>query len=230
MAGLLARVSTVGVIVLAAGEGARFGEPKQFQELMQGVRLVDAAVGSAARNSDHVVLVVPPGHDWQGRDVARVVFGGLTRLESVLSGLGSVPEDVDVVMLHDAAHPLAPDRIFSDVIAAIEEGADGAVPFQPVAEVVKWRATDGTLSTVGRDNLGLAQMPMGFRPAALRASHGALAEGQREYKEDSMLLEQMGLRVLAIPGSAQNVHVVTRGDLELARVLAVGLGLSGGGV
>lgn len=221
-------MSTVAVVVLAAGVGARFGEPKQFQELLPGLRLVDAAVESAARNSDHVVLVVPPGHDWRGRSVARVVAGGLTRLESVVSGLDSLPEDVDVVILHDAAHPLAPDRIFSDAIAAIEEGADGAVPFLPAAEVVKRRASDGTLSTVGRDDLGLAQMPMGFRPAALRASHEALAEGFIEYKEDAMLLEQQGLRVVAIPGSSENVHVVSRGDLEIARVLAAGLAMFGG--
>lgn len=208
------------MIVLAAGEGARFGEPKQFLELLPGTRLVDAALESAARSSDFIVLVVPPGHIWRGREVTHVAFGGQTRRESVLSGLESVPEDVEILILHDAAHPLADDRIFSDLVTAIEEGADGAVPFHPVPEVVKRRASDGTLSTVGREGLGLAQMPMAFRYSALRSSHRTPLGDGAEYWEDAMLLEAMGLKVVAVPGSNQNIHVATAADLEVARVLA----------
>lgn len=215
-------MSTIGCIVLAAGEGARFGDPKQFQELLPGVRLVDAAVASAADHSEHVVLVVPQGHDWRGREVSRVVAGGSTRLESVLAGLDAIPDRIDVVIIHDAAHPLASGRLFSDVIAAIDGGADCAVPLYPVADVVKRREDDGTLTTLGRDGLGLAQMPMAFKTAALRQSHDAVRQGAVGYREDSMLLEALGFRVVATPGESSNIHVVTTADLEHARTLAAG--------
>lgn len=213
-------MSTVGCIVLAAGEGTRFGEPKQFEELLPGVRLVDASVATAVENCDQVVLVLPPGHDWSGDRVGQTVSGGTSRLESVAAGLGSMPGEVDVVVVHDAAHPLASGKLFSDVVAAIELGADGAVPFQPVADVVKKSEDDGSLTTVGRDGLGLAQMPMGFRHDALRQSHNAVRQGAVGYREDSMLLEAMGYEVVATPGESRNIHVVTRADLEHARVLA----------
>lgn len=210
----------VGAIVLAAGEGTRFGEPKQFLELLAGVRLVDAAVAVAAGNSDHVVLVVPPGHAWRGQDVSQVVPGGSTRRESVVAGLASLPEEVEVVVIHDAAHPLASPRIFSDLVAAIAAGADGAVPVLPAAEVVKRVNEDGTLTTVGRDGLGLAQMPMAFRAAMLRQAHESIDQAGGGYREDSMLLEALGFNVVAVPGETQNPHVVTAGDLEHARLLA----------
>lgn len=213
-------MSTVGAIVLAAGSGTRFGNYKQFDDLTPGVRLVDVAVEAVAQVADHLVLVVPPGHEWDGRRVDSVVAGGLDRLDSVAAGLAALPEVVDVVIVHDAVHPLAPGHIFMEVIKAVEDGADGAMPFLPMAQVVKRQAEDGTLTTVGREGLGLSQMPMAFSATALRNAHSSLSSTLHEYVEDSMLLEALGYGIAAVPGSVRNIHVVTEADLDLARAVA----------
>lgn len=213
-------MSDVSVIVLSAGSGTRFGDAKQFLELAPGVRLVDASVQAALSVTESVILVLPPGHSWEGPEVEATVAGGPTRRESVAAGLAAVPMDAEVVFVHDAAHPLAPTETFTRLLAAIGSGADAAVPVLPVGDVVKRRGQDGRLTTVGRDGLGLAQLPMAFTRSALLAAYQAPAGDDLPWWEDSMLVERDGGLVVSVAGSSRNIHVVTPEDLELARALA----------
>lgn len=213
-------MSKVATLVLAAGSGERFGEPKQFLELRPGVRLVDAAVETSASSSDEVVVVLPPGYGWDGAAVDAVVTGGSSRIRSVAQGLLALSGDEDVILIHDAAHPLAPEHAFLHGIEAIRAGADAAVPILEVSDVVKKADRAGRLTTVGRDGLGLSQVPMAFSARALRAAHEIVAAEQPTPWEDSMLVEEMGGTVVAVAGSSRNIHVVTLEDLRLVRVLA----------
>jgi 2-C-methyl-D-erythritol 4-phosphate cytidylyltransferase len=210
----------VSVLVLAAGSGSRLGEPKQFLELKPGVRLVDLAVESALGVTDEVVLVLPDGFGWDGLPVSSVVMGGATRLESVAAGLAALPREREIVVVHDAAHPLAPKQAFHDVIEAVRSGAEAAVPFLPAADVIKRMDHRQRLSTVGRDGLGLAQVPMAFSANALRSAHEGLITNQTEIWEDAGLIELTGGTVVGVDGWSTNIHIVTEEDLELARSLA----------
>ena len=212
----------VATIVLGAGSGTRFGDQKQFLELTPGWRLIDAAVDTAKRCSSHVVVVLPPGLAWDGAEVDAVAGGGPTRLDSVEAGLSHVPPDARVVVVHDAAHPLADETVFGLVVDAVETGADAAVPFLPVSDVIKQVDPSGIIVTVGRDGLGLAQVPMAFAPQVLRDAHARRHE-LGEAWEDSMLVERWKGRVVAVRGSTRNVHVVDENDLEVARLLAKSL-------
>jgi 2-C-methyl-D-erythritol 4-phosphate cytidylyltransferase len=209
----------VATIVLGAGSGSRFGGHKQFLELTRGRRLIDVAVDTAKRSSSYVVVVMPPDLAWDGAEVDAVAQGGPSRLDSVEAGLALVPADAGVIVVHDAAHPLAHETVFDLVIEAVEAGADSAVPFLPVSDVVKQVGELGTLVTVGRDGLGLAQVPMAFAPQVLRDAH-TRRQVLGEAWEDSMLVERLGGRVVAVHGSVTNVHVVDEEDLEVARLLA----------
>lgn len=214
MTGPDVRLATAA-IVLAAGSGARFGATKQFLELAPGLRLVDAAVLAARDVTATVAVVLPVGVSWDGPPVSAVVPGGADRTASVRAGLAALPPDVGAVLVHDAAHPLAPAELLRAVVAAVLHGADAAVPVLPVADVVKRVGPDGSLSTVGRDGLGLAQVPMAFTRRALEAAH---ASGTTVW-EDSQSVEAVGGRVVAVPGRSDNVHVVTPEDLAVARAL-----------
>ena len=213
-------MKNVSVIVLAAGSGARFGEAKQFLDLTPGMRLVDAAVDTAFTVTESVILVLPPQHIWEGRHVDATVVGGSSRLGSVAAGLSVLPGDQEVVVVHDAAHPLASRATFLDVVEAILAGADAAVPVLSLGDVVKRQDRQSRITTVGRDGLGLAQVPMAFSTTALLSAHAAPTTTDTPYWEDSMLIERDGGRVVAVPGSSRNIHVVTAEDLSVARTLA----------
>lgn len=198
-------------VVLAAGVSRRFGGPKQFATL-KGVRLVERAVATATLECDGVVAVLPESPPQIDLGVAATVRGGETRADSVRSGLAAVPEAAQIVVIHDAAHPLASKALFRAVIAAVEGGAAAAVPVLPLTEALK-RVEDGTvLQSPTKEDLHIAQTPQAFLARVLRAAHQEAPQAI----EDSMLVEALGETVVVVAGDPVNVHVATPRDLEVA--------------
>jgi 2-C-methyl-D-erythritol 4-phosphate cytidylyltransferase len=201
-------------IVLAAGTAERFGGGKQWARL-GGERLVDRAVATTAAACGDVVVVLPAGTEWDGAPVTATVSGGATRADSVRAGLAAVPEWVDVVVVHDAAHPLASRALFDAVVHAVHDGADAAVPVLPTAETVV-EVRRGRLTLLKHDApLALAQMPHAFNARVLREAHADAPAA----RDDASLLLQRGARVAAVPGETTNVHVTTPEELDLAERL-----------
>jgi 2-C-methyl-D-erythritol 4-phosphate cytidylyltransferase len=132
--------------------------------------------------------------------------------------LAVVPDRVDIVVVHDAAHPLASPALFDAVIAEVRNGAEAAVPVLPATETVV-EVQRGALVSVGATApLALAQMPHAFNAPVLRDAH----RQQPESRDDASLLLALGRRVVAVTGETTNVHVTTREELALAeRLLAL---------
>ncbi|MDX1620817.1 MAG: 2-C-methyl-D-erythritol 4-phosphate cytidylyltransferase [Nitriliruptorales bacterium] len=205
--------------MLAAGTASRYGALKQFEDLA-GRTLVDRAVDVALGATSAVVAVVPPACGWTRPDIAGVVRGGPSRCASVRCGLAVVPTAVPIVVLHDAAHPLADAHLFDSVIAAVLAGADAAVPGVPVTDVL--RRVDGTVMAeeIGRDGIVEVQVPQAFRADILRAVHASRPDAA----EDSSLVLRRGGRVEVVTGDPWNVHVTTAAELALARKLVGDVG------
>lgn len=214
------RVGPVWTIVVAAGGGTRFGAAKQFLDL-DGVRVVDRSVATAARHSDGVVVVVPadggppdtPVPAPEGA-VLRVVAGAATRAGSVRCGLAAVPDDAAVILVHDAARPLADDDLYERVIAAVGDGADAVTPAVPVADSLRRRGG----GAVDRDDVVAVQTPQGFAAAALRAAHASGGEAT----DDVTVVEGHGGTVVVVDGDRRNLKLTTALDLEVAAVLLRG--------
>ena len=200
---------------MAAGSGERFGSPKQYEQLGDR-RVLDWAVSNARAAASGVVLVVPADRiasPERGVDV--VVAGGPTRSASVRAGLRAVPDDADVVVVHDAARPLAPASLFDAVVAAVRSGADAAVPGLPVADTLKQVAAGRVVSTLDRTALVVVQTPQAFAASALRAAHA----GEPEATDDAALVEAAGGRVDVVPGDPRAMKVTCPHDLVLASAL-----------
>jgi 2-C-methyl-D-erythritol 4-phosphate cytidylyltransferase len=197
----------VWTVVVAAGSGARFGGPKQFEEL-GGRRVLDWAVEAASAASDGVVVVLPPDRAAGG------IAGGETRSESVRRGLEHVPAEATIVCVHDAARPFATAELFRRVVAAVTGGADGAVPGLPLADTVKEVDAAGVVvATPERARLVSVQTPQAFRAEILRKAHATGAEGT----DDAALVEAIGGRVVAVAGEPENSKVTMPDDLVVAR-------------
>ncbi|HEX6312068.1 MAG TPA: 2-C-methyl-D-erythritol 4-phosphate cytidylyltransferase [Acidimicrobiia bacterium] len=208
---------TVWGIVVAGGQGSRFGAPKQFRPLgATGHSLVDHSVATAGAVCDHVVVVLPEACHWQGPPVAAAVTGGERRSDSVRAGLAAVDAGADVVVVvHDAARPLASPALFRAVIDAVHAGADGAVPALALADTVKRVEDDRVIETVPREGLAMIQTPQAFRAGVLRRAH----EGVADATDDAALVEAAGGVVVVVPGEPTNLKVTTAGDLEIVEAL-----------
>jgi 2-C-methyl-D-erythritol 4-phosphate cytidylyltransferase len=197
----------VWAIVVAAGTGSRFGKPKQFE--MLGDRTILQWSTDAARAAcDDVVVVVPAGSEGG-------VAGGATRSESVRNGLASVPADAEIVVVHDAARPLATAALFATVIDAVKSGADGAIPAVPVTDTIKRVDGDRVVETLDRSALVAVQTPQAFRADVLRKAHAVGADAT----DDGALVEAAGGRVVVVPGETANIKVTTPHDLRVAEAL-----------
>jgi 2-C-methyl-D-erythritol 4-phosphate cytidylyltransferase len=209
----------VWAVVVAAGSGSRYGRPKQF-DLLGGEPVVARSVSACRSVAAGVVLVLPEdrlGDDY-GADV--VVAGGRTRSDSVRCGLAAVPGDATVVVVHDAARPLAGAGLFAAVVAAVgHERAEGATCGLPVSDTLKRVDQGGQVtSTVERHGLVSVQTPQAFLAPTLRRAHRDDAEAT----DDAALVEALGATVVVVPGDPRNVKLTTPADLTVAEHLLGG--------
>lgn len=224
---------TTAAIVPAAGLGQRLGAggPKALLPL-GGVPMLVHAVRAlaAATQVGLVVVAAPPDQveqtrallaDAHGGAALQVVPGGDTRVESVRAALDVLPPEVTVVLVHDAARPLAPSSLAESVAATVEAGADAAVPGVPVADTVKVVDDDVVTATVERLSLRAVQTPQAFRREVLDRAHRAhrtLAAGA-EVTDDAGMVERLGLRVVVVPGHEEAFKVTRPLDLLLAETV-----------
>ena len=202
-------------IVVAGGTGTRFGSPKQFADL-HGRPLLAWSLEVARRVCDGVVLVLPPGDTGGAWEADAIVAGGATRSQSVRAGLAGVPDSTDLIVVHDAARPLARTELWEAVLAAVSAGADAAIPATPVIDTVKEIGPDGLLATLDRDRLVAVQTPQAFRASILRQAHRAAGDAT----DDASLVEALGGRVVLVAGAPDNLKVTSPLDLVVADALA----------
>jgi 2-C-methyl-D-erythritol 4-phosphate cytidylyltransferase len=239
----------IAVAIPAGGIGARFGSriPKQFLTI-QRVPVVTKTVSWFTRCPGVAAIAVaaPEAHVERTRRALTalaqrvplaVVPGGPTRQDSVWLAMQAVPDDVEIVVVHDAVRPLITlDLIVSVVRAAAEHGA--AICALPIAETVKRVRHDVDVrdagrrgagappaearlwfveATLDRSELWAVQTPQAFRAALLREAHEKARRDGVVGTDDAMLVERLGHAVRVVRGLAENVKITTPEDLRRAR-------------
>ena len=213
-------MAQVWSVVVAGGSGQRFGTLKQFSLLAERP-VVEWSVAACRGSSSGVVLVLPRGAvGLMAFGADAVVEGGGTRTESVCRGVAAVPPTAEVIVVHDAARPLASEDLFRAVITAVTAGgAGGAIPGVPVSDTIK--VVDGSgcvTATLDRDTLVAVQTPQAFDADLLRRAHA----GGTQATDDAALVEALGATVRVVPGDPRNLKITTPADLELAEHLLRG--------
>jgi len=218
---------SIGVIIVAAGRGARMGtsQPKQLIDL-GGRSMLRRSVEAFDEHPrvSQLVVVLPPelvagGPTLVGATArpCAIVPGGERRNDSVRQGLAAMPDGPDVILVHDAARPFA-DRALIDRVIDATERSGAAVPAVPARDTIKRVDLDRRIvaATIPRDEIWLAQTPQGFTRTILVE---AIARGARDgaATDEAMLAEQNGHAVAVVHGDERNLKVTTPQDLETAR-------------
>jgi 2-C-methyl-D-erythritol 4-phosphate cytidylyltransferase len=214
----------VTAIIVAAGQGRRFGSPKQFA-LLRGRSVLDwslAVFGQHPRITD-IILVLPD--EALGKKFTRahpklraVVRGGAERQDSVFRGFSELdPRRAEIVLIHDGARPLVSSALIRRVIREAEKHG-ACVPGVPLEDTVK--RVDGGLvvRTLDRAKLSRIQTPQGFSYGLLKRAF-ARAWAEKFYgTDDASLVERLGEKVVVTEGDPKNIKVTTLLDLKLAEV------------
>jgi len=188
---------------------------KQYEKIGPW-RVVDLSMERARTVSDGVVLVVGAEFAEDDEPLADVVVvGGDRWSDSVRRGLDAVPEDCDIVVVHDGARPLASSELFEAVIEAVLAGADAAIPGLAVTDTIKQIDDEGcVIGTLDRDDLVAVQTPQAFRAKVLRRAH----QDEPDATDDAALVESVGGIVVVVPGEQTNLKITTRHDLSVAHL------------
>ena len=225
----LAADGKVGVVIVAAGRGARAGQadgPKQYQRI--GGRAVIAHTLERFLSHPNVGTVVVAIHADDralfdraaGADAGRVVTvtGGLSRQASVRLGLLALKEHAPAkVLVHDAVRPFVDAALIERTIDAIGE-RQGALPALPVADTLKRESTTGMVEeTVPRAGLHAAQTPQGFPFWLLLAAHEKAHQlGKTDFTDDAAIAEWVDIPVKIVTGSPDNVKLTWARDIAMA--------------
>ncbi len=121
----------------------------------------------------------------------------------------------EIVLLHDAARPLAPPELAVAVIDAVRRGHPVAVPVLPLTDSVKQVDAAGVVID-SPDRAGLCVMQT---PVAVRAELLAELPDGPPLRVIARLVEA-GVWVHGVPGHPLGFAVRTAWDLELAELLA----------
>jgi 2-C-methyl-D-erythritol 4-phosphate cytidylyltransferase len=203
--------TVVAAIVLAAGHGTRFGQPK-YSVTLQGRRIVDRAIDVVRPLCRDVVVVLPEGHSWDGEPVSGVTTGRATRTESLRAAMPLLRPDVEVVVTHDCVRPLASVEQVRAAIAAVLAGADAAIAAWPSPDTLKRRREDGSLMHLGREGILVAQSPSAYRRTTLTKVFETLEDVP---VEETVGVELIGGRVVPVIGDRWSQHLVDERDLRM---------------
>jgi 2-C-methyl-D-erythritol 4-phosphate cytidylyltransferase len=220
----------VGVVIVAGGSGTRVGggELKQFRWVAGKPMLLHSVQTFMARPDVGTVVVVLPSQyagdppPWLFQcDVDRLLvsLGGRTRSESVANGLDDLPDEAEIVLVHDAARPLVGAATIDRVVDAVRAGRS-AIAALPVVDTLKRVDERGCIvATVPRDHLWRAQTPQGFPRRVIVDAHRRAKADRIDATDDAALLERLGIDVEVVRGSERALKVTDLGDF--ARVDAL---------
>jgi 2-C-methyl-D-erythritol 4-phosphate cytidylyltransferase len=214
-------------LIVAAGRGERlgFGRPKALVPLC-GQPMLAWSVGSlrAVPAVSQIVVALPVDALDAAPDGVTVVAGGAQRSQSVRAALAAASADADLVIVHDAARPLATPDLFTQALEALALApeADAVIAATPVSDTIKEVADDGrsVTRTLDRARLWAVQTPQVFRRAALERALGeASDELLSQATDDAWLIERAGGVVHVIGSDPGNLKITTPEDLRVAELL-----------
>lgn len=221
----------VWAVVVAAGRGERFGKPynKVFHKI-DGMSILTRSLKALEKSKvfEGIVLVLSAQDDAAYAElitqegscalVRKIVHGGASRQESVMNGLRALPEDTDIVAIHDAARPYISKKLIHALIdAAVEHGA--SLPGTPMTDTIKQLDAEGyAVSTPDRSMLCAVQTPQVFSYASILKAHMLSLQDNIPATDDASIYERYidRVKVIMMPECRDNIKITVQQDVGSA--------------
>lgn len=222
----------VGMVIAAGGSGSRFsktvnkllveyqGKPlmihalETFLPVLEPGNMVIAASAFELENMQRIAEKYLPGNP------IKWVVGGATRLASVVNAVAALPDDLELVAIHDAARPHATVELLQELCHAAGEFG-GAIPGSTPVDTIKAVDENNFITeNLIRSNLAAVATPQVFDYKqycqALKQLPLELLTGQIESKlitDDAALFTQAGGKVKVVLSQLDNRKITYLNDI-----------------
>ena len=213
-------------VIAAAGLSLRMGgDDKLFTEISGAPVLAHTLAAFQKSNLINEIIVVahPDKFECIGElckkhkidKATKIMTGGQTRLESVMSGILAVSKKARIIAIHDGARPCVDDGVIKCAVSAAGK-YHAVAPAIPISSTVK-RAENGmVIETVSREGLFEIQTPQVFTAEIIKAALTKAMDKGIEITDDCMAAELIGIPVHLTEGSRLNIKITTGDDVTIA--------------
>jgi len=219
----------VCVIIAAAGMSRRMESITSSKQLIRinSTPVIEYSLRafSNSYSVDSIIIVTKSEDIEETRRISEnypkvkcITLGGAERFDSVKIAFTWVPENADIVAIHDAARPLITTEYIDELIAlTLEHGA--VCPVGRVVDTVK-RSLDGKLisDTLDRNELFAAQTPQMFKREIYKTALDFAKKEAFSFTDDASIVEHMGHPVYLSINPKPNVKITRPDDVEYARL------------
>ena len=220
-------MTRVAVVIPAGGAGRRMGgaykpllvlreRPVLAHTLQPFLDRVDVVAIVIAVPQE--LLAAPP--EWlRAHERVQLVAGGAERGDSVRNALAAVPDDADIVLVHDAARPLVSAAVIERCVHAAAAGRS-VIAAVRVVDTIKDVDDGGRIEgTLDRRRLWAAQTPQAFPLAVLRDAYARALAERVSATDDAALVTRFGGTVTVVEGAPENIKITAPADLAMADAL-----------
>ena len=218
-------------VIVAAGKGRRMGTEisKQFLPLC-GKEILAHTVEKFEKAACIRDIILVTGGDalqdvrqmaqeYGWKKIISVTEGGRERQDSVFLGLQQVPQDTEIVLIHDGVRPFVTEEILERSIAAAKE-TGGCVAGVPAKDTIKVCDAEGfAIATPDRSTLRAVQTPQVMEASLLKAALQSAIDAGVELTDDCSAVERLGKEVYLATGSRENIKITTPLDLLIAEAI-----------
>lgn len=216
-------------LIVAAGQGKRFGGTKQFFPINgKPVVLHTIQTFERSRSIDKIIIVVNRQKvkymdnllkSHKTKKIQAVVSGGKERQDSVWNGLQALPNEIKgYVAIHDGVRPLFETKFLAQGFNLCRT-LHAVICALPLPDTIKTANNKVIVKTIDRTNLYLIQTPQFFEIELIKKAYQKARADKFYATDDSTLVERLGVKVHILSGSTANFKITNRDDLKLVKRL-----------
>ncbi len=214
-------------IIAAGGSSQRFGRDKLSIELDgKPVLAWSTSLLSLHKDIDFVIVATDDQKNAEkllsGYTGSNIKFSkaGESRQETIKNAVELIPEDYEIVLIHDGARPYATTEMVDSLLSRKEE-AGCVIPVLPISGAIKQIGKDSRITkNISENSYYLSQTPQLVYLKPLRFALKKYARTLNKFRDTAGLMSEFGISVLTIKGSPENIKITYPDDLKLAQKIS----------
>ncbi len=218
------QINNIAVIIPAAGSSSRFSRKisKQFFKIGNETvieRVVNKFLEIETVKKVYVAIdqneTLIKSQSFFNHPRVSITQGGSTRSESVYNAVQVVDNDIDVLVIHDAARPWVSQKFINKLIEEFsnDQSIQGLYPVISITDSLRMKK-DKDLIPVDREDFLTIQTPQIFQKESLKSALDKMMKENLSFTDESQVMEIAGFKVKEILGERSNFKITYVDDIS----------------